>query len=85
MENLERLVMNALMNNRGNNKRILDYFANRLDIGNVKFGKEMPADGTYDVEDALEEAIDMAAYLIVCLFHLKDKMDDVGTVQLQPV
>ena len=61
----------------GNNKRILDYFANRLDIGNVKFGKEMPADGTYDVEDALEEAIDMVAYLIVCLFHLKDKMDDV--------
>ena len=70
---------------KGNNKRILDYFANRLDIGNVKFGKEMPADGTYDVEDALEEAIDMVAYLIVCLFHLKDKMDDVWTVQFQPV
>jgi len=63
-------------NNQGNNKRITDYFANRLDIGNAKFGKEMPIDGTYDVEDALEEAIDMVAYLIVCLFHLKDKMDE---------
>jgi|TARA_R100000656_G_scaffold20356_2_gene18302 hypothetical protein len=63
------------MDNKGNNKRILDYFANRLDIGNVKFGKEMPVDETYDSEDALEEAIDLAAYLISHLFCLKDKND----------
>ena len=62
-----------MSNNQGNNKRILDYFANRLDIGNVKFGKEMPVDGTYDSEEALEEAIDLAAYLIAQLFYLKDK------------
>ena len=39
----------------------------------MKFGKEMPVDETYDVEDALEEAIDLAAYLISHLFYLKDK------------
>tara|TARA_R110002020_G_scaffold154768_1_gene335448 strand:- start:322 stop:528 length:207 start_codon:yes stop_codon:yes gene_type:complete len=59
----------------GNNKRILDYFEKRLDVGNIKFGKEMPIDGTYDTEDALEEAIDLVAYLIAQLFYLKEKQN----------
>ena len=35
----------------------------------------MPIDGTYDTEDALEEAIDLVAYLIAQLFYLKEKQN----------
>ena len=58
---------------KGNNKLILDYFASRLDLGNIKFGDEMPIDGKYNEEDALEEAIDLAAYLISKLFYIRNK------------
>ena len=57
----------------GNNKKVMDYISRRLDIGNVKFGKEMPLDGTYNLEDVLEEAVDMAIYLTALILYMKDK------------
>jgi hypothetical protein len=51
----------------------MDYISRRLDIGNVKFGKEMPLDGTYNLEDVLEEAVDMAIYLTALILYMKDK------------
>ena len=41
----------------GNNKKVMDYISRRLDIGNVKFGKEMPLDGTYNLEPFTLEKI----------------------------
>ena len=60
---------------KGNNTKVMDYISRRLDIGNVKFGKEMPLDGTYDLEDVLEEAVDMAIYLTALILYMKDKND----------
>ena len=59
----------------GNNKKVMDYISRRLDIGNVKFGKEMPLDGTYKLEDVLEEAVDMAIYLTALILYIKDSND----------
>ena len=60
---------------KGNNTKVMDYISRRLDIGNVKFGKEMPLDGTYDLEDVLEEAVDMALYLTALILYMKDNKD----------
>ena len=57
----------------GNNKKVMDYISMRLDMGNVKFGKEMPLDGTYDLSDALEEVTDMAIYLTSYIMHLRER------------
>ena len=57
---------------KGNNKKVMDYVSRRLDMGNVKFGKEMPLDGTYDLKDVLEEAVDMALYLTALILYMKD-------------
>ncbi len=59
----------------GNNKKVMDYISMRLDMGNVKFGKEMPLDGTYDLTDALEEVTDMAIYLTSYIIHLRERYD----------
>jgi len=60
---------------KGNNTKVMDYISRRLDIGNVKFGKEMPLDGTYNLEDVLEEAVDMALYLTALILYMKDNKD----------
>ena len=60
---------------KGNNTKVMDYISRRLDIGNVKFGKEMPLDGTNNLEDVLEEAVDMAIYLTALILYMKDKND----------
>ena len=59
----------------GNNKKVMDYISMLLDMGNVKFGKEMPLDGTYDLTDALEEVTDMAIYLTSYIMHLRERYD----------
>ncbi len=48
--------------NKNNNKKIMDYIQNRLDIGNVKFKQEMPI-GKFTLNDALEECTDLSLYL----------------------
>ena len=48
--------------NKNNNKKIMDYIQNRLDIGNVKFKQEMPI-GKFTLDDALEECTDLSLYL----------------------
>ena len=49
-----------------NNEKIHNYLSgkiqNRLDVGKVRFGQQMPLD-KYDINDALEESIDCCMYL----------------------
>jgi hypothetical protein len=48
---------------RGNNSQLMRLFAKRIEIGDMRFGKEMPLDGTYSLKDALEEALDLSIYV----------------------
>tara|TARA_R110001583_G_scaffold104739_1_gene252158 strand:- start:34 stop:378 length:345 start_codon:yes stop_codon:yes gene_type:complete len=48
---------------KNTNKQLLNWIANRLDIGNVRFGKSIPLDGTYDLKDAMEEGVDLCIYV----------------------
>tara|TARA_R100000306_G_C4328146_1_gene118811 strand:+ start:209 stop:358 length:150 start_codon:yes stop_codon:yes gene_type:complete len=49
-----------------------------MDIGIVKFGQEMPIDGTYNIEDALEEALDLSIYLASQLMHIQQQKKNNG-------
>jgi hypothetical protein len=59
--------------NTGNNKVVLDLIDHRLQQGNEKFGREIPIDGTYDLVEALEEALDLAIYLSSKIVELRNK------------
>ena len=49
-----------------------------MDMGIVKFGQEMPIDGTYNIEDALEEALDLSIYLASHLMHIQQQKEKNG-------
>ena len=59
--------------NIGNNKVVLDLIDHRLEEGNKKFGREIPVDGTYDLVDALEEALDLAIYVSSKIIELRNR------------
>jgi len=48
---------------KGNNSQLIELFAKRMELGNMTFGKQMPLDGTYNLKDALEEALDLSIYV----------------------
>ena len=48
---------------KGNNSQLIDLFSKRMELGNMTFGKQMPLDGTYNLKDALEEALDLSIYV----------------------
>ena len=68
----------AIKINKGNNQKLLNKLSNRMDIGIVKFGQEMPIDGTYTIEDALEEALDLSIYLASQLMHIQQQKKNNG-------
>ena len=78
------------MNDRniGNNKVVLDLIDRRLEQGNKKFGREIPVDGTYDLVDALEEALDLAIYLSSKIIELRNRRwgvkRDKSTIRRRP-
>ena len=49
-----------------------------MDMGIVKFGQEMPIDGTYNIEDALEEALDLSISLASQLIHIQQQKKNNG-------
>ena len=55
-----------------NNNQVLAFIAQRLDWAKKKHGNEMPLDGTYDLVDALEEALDLSIYLAAQIIHIKN-------------
>ncbi|QDP47875.1 MAG: hypothetical protein Unbinned400contig1004_44 [Prokaryotic dsDNA virus sp.] len=59
------------MKNYSTNKEILNYVESRLDLGNIRFGGEMPINGKYNEEDALEELIDGLIYLSNKALYIK--------------
>tara|TARA_R110002020_G_scaffold366805_1_gene578799 strand:- start:383 stop:646 length:264 start_codon:yes stop_codon:yes gene_type:complete len=54
---------------KGNNQKILDLINNRMELGIVKFGQEMPI-GFYKDQDILEEVIDAMIYAASLLLEL---------------
>jgi len=56
-----------------NNKAVLSLIARRLHWAKKKHGNEMPLDGTYDLVDALEEALDLSIYLAAEIIHIKNR------------
>ena len=60
---IRRLESKVKAMRRGNNSQLMRLFAKRIEIGDMRFGKEMPLDGTYSLKDALEEALDLSIYV----------------------
>jgi hypothetical protein len=56
---------------KSNNASVMALIRKRLNQGNRKFGREMPIDGTYRLQDALEEALDLSIYLSAKILELK--------------
>jgi len=56
---------------KSNNAVVMALIRKRLNQGNRKFGREMPLDGTYRLQDALEEALDLSIYLSAKILELK--------------
>ena len=58
-------ILKSKLKNRkkGNNSQLLNLFSKRMELGNMTFGKQMPLDGTYNLKDALEEALDLSIYV----------------------
>ena len=62
-----------------NNKLILEAIKNRLKLGNVKFGHDMPKDGEMNrdnMNEAYEEVIDLVIYVagvIISDITMKDR------------
>ncbi len=61
--------------NQKTNDMIVRYVKNRLDLGNAKFGRQMPL-GKYTIEDILEENIDSMIYTISLLLKAKEINDE---------
>ena len=58
---------------KGNNKKIINLIHNRMELGIIKFGHEMPI-GFYEDKDVLEEVIDAMIYAASLLLELKDEI-----------
>tara|TARA_X000001382_G_C3039084_1_gene137245 strand:- start:177 stop:506 length:330 start_codon:yes stop_codon:yes gene_type:complete len=57
---------------KSNNKQIVELIEKRLERGARDYGAEVPFDDTRDhLQDALEEALDMAVYLTAKIIEIK--------------
>ena len=59
---------------KGANKRIIKMIQKRLEIGKREYGSQiMVNDGRDWLDEALEEALDLAVYLSAKIIHIKEK------------
>jgi|TARA_Y100001951_G_C11198357_1_gene215640 hypothetical protein len=58
---------------KGNNEKVVEKIKHRINIGNVTFRREMPIDGTYGLQESLEECLDLAIYLAAKLVEIDEK------------
>ena len=83
--------MDNIDNNVGNNQIVLELIerhARRLEQGNQTFGREIPIDATYDLVEALEEALDASLYLATKIIQIRNKRwrvkRDTSTINHEP-
>lgn len=62
-ERIESLEKKLDQPQEGNNNQLIKLLSDRVRDGNTTFGRQMPLDGTYNLEDALEEALDLCLYV----------------------
>jgi len=62
-DQIKELELKLKNKTKGNNSQLLNLFSKRMELGNMTFGKQMPLDGTYNLKDALEEALDLSIYV----------------------
>tara|TARA_R110000824_G_scaffold2912_5_gene13245 strand:- start:25 stop:327 length:303 start_codon:yes stop_codon:yes gene_type:complete len=59
---------------KGVNKRIIKMIEQRLEVGKREYGSQiMVNDGRDWLDEALEEALDLAVYLSAKIIHIKEK------------
>ena len=59
--------------NTSNNEKVMDKIESRMNIGNIRFKREMPIDGTYGIKESLEECLDLAIYLAAKLVEIDER------------
>lgn len=57
------------------NERIIRLIRSRVELGNKRFKRDMPIDGTYGMIESLEECLDLSLYLAAKIIELRDKED----------
>ena len=62
-EQIKELESKLKNRKKGNNSQLISLFSRRMELGNMKFGRQMPLDGTYSLKDALEEVLDLSIYV----------------------
>ena len=59
-----------------NNQKILELIQQRLDIGAVKYGEQVPIDGSRDnLKESIEEVLDLCVYLAGVMLELHEKYE----------
>ena len=48
---------------QSSNERIVRLIKSRIELGNKRFKRDMPVDGTYGMIESLEECLDLSLYL----------------------
>ena len=57
-----------------NNDKILCMLKQRLDVGAVKYGEQVPIDGSRDnLKESIEELFDLSIYLTAVALELHEK------------
>tara|TARA_R100000808_G_C2101819_1_gene118664 strand:+ start:426 stop:620 length:195 start_codon:yes stop_codon:yes gene_type:complete len=57
-----------------NNDKILCMLKQRLDVGAVKYGEQVPIDGSRDnLKESIEELLDLSIYLTAVALELHEK------------
>ena len=57
-----------------NNDKILCMLKQRLDVGAVKYGEQVPIDGSRDnLKESIEELLDLSKYLTAVALELHEK------------
>lgn len=60
---------------QSSNERIVRLIKSRIELGNKRFKRDMPVDGTYGMIESLEECLDLSLYLAAKIIELRDKED----------
>ena len=58
---------------QSSNERIVRLIKSRIELGNKRFKRDMPVDGTYGMIESLEECLDLSLYLAAKIIELMDK------------
>jgi len=60
-----------------NNDKILCMIKQRLDVGAVKYGEQVPIDGSRDnLKEGIEEVLDLCVYLAGVMLELHEKYEN---------